>query len=121
MANQLFKIDVIVVKGASLAFEDGSGTLTGAAGVQNEVVPSASGDDYTRRKRVARLFKTKIQFGEHAQPSDVTRLVNVQITARDQQSGRRVLMTNCSFADLGEIGGGAVDLSFNVLSEPQWL
>lgn len=121
MANQLFKIDVIVVNGAALAFEDGSGTLSGAAGFENEVVVSASGDDFTRRKRVPRLFKAKIQFGEKAQPSEYAKMTNVQITARDQQSGRRVLMPNCSFGALGDVGAGSVDLTFNVLAEPQWL
>jgi len=95
--------------------------ISGAAGFENEVVVSASGDDFTRRKRVPRLLKAKIQFGEKTQPSDYTKLNNMQITARDQQSGRRVLMPNCSFGALGDVGAGSVDLTFNILADPQWL
>lgn len=119
--NMLFHVDVIVVDGAPLAFEDGTGMLSGAARFTNQPVLSASGDDFEKRARVATLFKCKLQFGSKEQPTDYKKLRGVQITARDSQTGRRVLMNKCSFAELGEIGGGSVDITFNVLSEPQWL
>jgi hypothetical protein len=30
-------------------------------------------------------------------------------------------MPKCSFGEIGEIGGGSVDITFNVLAEPQWI
>ncbi len=119
--NMLFHVDVIVVDGAPLAFEDGTGMLTGAARFTNEVVPSASGDDFEKRKRVPTTFKCKLQFGSKIVPTDYKNMRGVQITARDSQSGRRVIMNKCSFGELGEVGGGSVDITFNVLAEPQWL
>jgi len=119
--NLLFHIDQIVVDGKPIAFEDGTGLLSGAARFENEVVPSASGDDFDKRKRVPTLFKCKIQFGPAVNPAAYAGFIGVQITARDAQSGRRVLMTNCSFGQMGEIGGGSVDVTFNVRAAPQWL
>lgn len=119
--NLLFHIDVIVIDGAPVAFEDGSGMLSGAARFENETVPSASGDDFQKRKRVPTLFKAKVQWGPTANPAQFSTLSEVQITARDQQSGRRALMPKCSFGNLGEIGGGSVDVTFNVLAPIQWL
>lgn len=119
--NLLFHIDQIVVSGKPIAFEDGSGMLSGAARYQNEVVPSASGDDFNKRKRVPTLFKCKIQFGPSVNPDDYAKFQGVQITARDAQSGRRALMPNCSFGDMGELGGGSVDVTFNILAPIQWL
>ena len=117
----LYRIDQITADGKPLAIEDGSGTLSGAARFENEVVPSASGDDFEKHKRVPTLFKCKIQFGPTANPADYAKMKGIQISARDSQSGRRALMPNCSFGQMGEIGGGAVDVTFNVLSEIQWL
>ncbi len=119
--QMLFHIDAIVVDGAPIAFEDGSGMISGAARYQNEVVPSATGDDFNKRKRVPTLFKTNIQFGPDVDPAAYAGLTGVQITARDQQSGRRALMPNCSFGDFGDVGGGAVSVTFNVLAAIQWL
>lgn len=119
--NMLFHVDVIVVDGKPLAFEDGTGTLAGAARFSNEVVPSASGDDFDKRKRVPTTFKCKLQFGANVVPADFSKMRGVQITARDSQAGRRVLMNKCSFGELGEIGGGSVDITWNVLSAPQWI
>ena len=119
--NMLFHVDVIMVDGAPMAFEDGTGMLSGAARFSNEVVSSASGDDFEKRKRVPTLFKCKLQFGSNIQPTDYKKMRGVQITARDSQAGRRVIMNNCSFGELGEIGGGSVDITWNELSEPQWL
>ncbi|MES1977556.1 MAG: hypothetical protein V4451_05935 [Pseudomonadota bacterium] len=119
--NMLLHIDQITVDGAPLAFADGSGMASGFAGFTNAVVPSASGDDFEKRARVPRIFKAQIQFGSNSQPSDYNKLRGIQITARDSQTGRRVLMPKCSFGEMGDLGGGAVDITFNVLAEPQWL
>jgi hypothetical protein len=119
--NMLFHIDQIVSDGKPIAFEDGSGTLSGAARYENEVVPSASGDDFEKRKRVPTLFKCKIQFGPAVSPKDYAKMQGIQITARDAQSGRRALMPKCSFGQMGDVGGGSVDVTFNVLAEIQWL
>lgn len=121
MDNVLFKIEQIVVDGAALAFEDGTGTLTGAARFSNAVVPSASGDDFQRRQRVPTTLTAKLQFGSNVVPEDFSRLQNVQITARDPNSGRRALMPKCGFGEMGAIGGGSVDITFNVLAPIQWL
>ncbi|MBK1613370.1 hypothetical protein CKO44_07790 [Rubrivivax gelatinosus] len=117
----LFHIDTIVVDGTPMAFEDGSGTLTGAARFENETVLSASGDDYSRRKRIPTLFKVRAQFGKSLDPQTLTSQSEVQITARDTQSGRRALMPKCSFASMGDLGGGAVEVTWAVLAPIQWL
>jgi hypothetical protein len=117
----LFKIDAIVAGGVAVPIEDGSGSIVGAAGFENEIVPSASGDDYSRRKRIPRQLRTRIQFGPTANPDAFAEMVDIQITARDTSSGRRALMTRCTFASMGEIGGGPVDVVWNVLSPIQWL
>ena len=119
--NLLFHIDTIIADGNPLAFEDGTGSLSGAARFENTVVPSASGDDFNSRKRVATLFKCKIQFGPGVDPASFTAQQAIQITARDSQSGRRALMPKCSFGALGDIGGGSVDITYNVLAPIQWL
>ena len=119
--NMLFHVDAVIIDGKPLAFEDGTGMLSGAARFENEVVASATGDDFNKRKRVPTYFKCKIQFGPTINPSDYKGFNGIQITARDTQSGRRVLMPKCSFGQIGEIGGGSVDITFNVLAEPQWI
>lgn len=120
--TNLFKIDSIVVDGIALAFEDGSGVITGAARFTNEAVPSASGDDFTRRRRVTPTLAANIQFGPGEDPTRYANMRNVQITGRDLESGRRALMPNCTFAELGDIGGGGpVSVKFLVLAPIQWL
>ena len=119
--NMLLHIDVLMVDGKPVAIEDGTGSLEGAAGFENEIVPSGTGDDFSKRKRVPRTLAAKIQFGPSVSPGDYKNMNGVQITARDSQSGRRVLLNKCSFGKMGPIGAGSVDITFNVLSEPQWL
>lgn len=119
--NMLLHIDTVVADGQILAFEDGTGVLSGAAGEANDIVLSASGDDFTKRKRVGRMLKLKLQFGSNDVPSNFAKMRGVQISARDAQNGRRVLLTKCTFESLGDIGNGSVDLSYHVLSEPQWI
>lgn len=117
----LFRVDAVIIDGKPLAIEDGTGMLGGAARFENEVVPSGTGDDFQKRKRVPTTFKCKIQFGPTVNPADYAGMNGVQVTARDTQSGRRALMPKCSFGQIGEIGGGSVDITFNVLSPIQWI
>lgn len=119
--TQLFHIDYIVVNGQSLAIEDGSATLEGAAGWENEVVPSSSGDDYTKRKRVARQLHTKLQFGPAVNPDDLAKIEGAQIAMRDSVTGRKVVAPNCNFAKLGALGSGSADITFNLLASLQWM
>ncbi|MEY2685988.1 MAG: hypothetical protein RL375_186 [Pseudomonadota bacterium] len=122
MANNiLFKIETLIVDGAPVAIEDGSGSITGAARFENDVVVSASGDDFQRRKRVPTTLDARILFGPAESPDKYSKLNEVQITGRDISSGRRALMPKCSFGRMGAIGGGPVDVSFNVLAPIQWL
>lgn len=117
----LFTIDTIVVDGKPIAFEAQSAMLSGAARYNNDVVPSASGDDAAKRVRVPTLLKVRLQFTNTVDPAQLAGISGVQITARDTQSGRRALMQNCMFGSLGDIGGGAVDVTFNILAPIQWL
>ena len=119
--NMLYHVDAVLVDGKPLAIEDGTGMISGAARFENEVVASGTGDDFQKRKRVPTIFKCKIQFGPTVNPTDYAGMNGVQVTARDTQSGRRALMPKCSFGQIGEIGGGSVDITFNVLSPIQWL
>lgn len=119
--NMLLHIDTVVADGQILAFEDGSGVLSGAAGKKNDIVLSATGDDFTKRSRVGRMLKAKLQFGSNDIPSNFANMTGVQISARDSQNNRRVLLTKCTFESLGDIGNGSVDIGWHILSEPQWL
>jgi hypothetical protein len=119
--NNLFHIDTILADGKILAFEDSSGMLSGAAGYKNEPTLSASGDDFVKRTRVARQLKAKLQFGPLRSPEELRNMNSVQITMRDQVSKRKVIANNCTFGELGDIGGGTVDVTFLLLSDLQWL
>ena len=117
----LFHIDTIVVDGKPVAFEDGSGMLSGVARYENTVVPSASGDDFASRKRVPTILKFKLQFSNSIDPVLLASNSGVQITGRDTQSGRRALLNKCMFGSLGDVGAGSVDLTYLVLAPIQWL
>jgi hypothetical protein len=119
--TRLFKIDTIMADGKVLAFEDATGMLSGAAGYKNEAKLSASGDDYVARTRVARTLKCKLQWGPQRDPQEFTSMSEVQITMRDQVSRRKCIATKCTFSELGDIGGGTVDVTFILQSELQWL
>jgi hypothetical protein len=119
--NQLLHFDQVVVSGVALEVVDGSVSASGFAGFENSAVPSASGNDYSKRARIARSLRMQVQFGADMSPDTLRNMRGVQITARDTQSGRRVLMNNCEFASMGDVGTGPVDVSFLVLAEPQWL
>lgn len=117
----LFHVDTIVVDGKPIAFEDGSAMLTGAARFENEMVPSASGNDFARRRRVPTTLRIRLQFNNVVDPAALASTSGVQITARDSKSGRRAMLPNCMFGSLGDLGGGAVDVTYLVLSPIQWL
>lgn len=119
--NQLLHFDQVVVRGVGLDTVDGSVVGSGFAGYENTAVPSSMGDDYSKRARIARSLRMQVQFGPTVSPEDLRSIRDEQITARDSQSGRRVLMTRCTFASMGDVGAGPVDVSFLVLAEPQWL
>lgn len=119
--SQLFHIETIVVDGKPVSFEEGSATISGAAGYENQVVPSASGDDFDMRRRVPRQIRMRIQFGNTVDPARLAAQKQVEITARDPNSSRRAYMKNCSFASMGDVGQGAVDLVYNIKSPIQWL
>lgn len=119
--NLLFMIDTIVADGVALPFESASGTISGAARFANNVVLAASGDDFNMRSRVPTIMRCKILFGPSVSVPQLVGLNGVLVTARDTQSGRRALMTNCTFGELGEIGAGSTDLVLNILSPIQWL
>jgi hypothetical protein len=118
----LFKIDTLVLDGVALPIEDGTGVLSGAAGWENTVVPSASGDDFNSRKRVPRLMKARLQFGPGFDADALANANGVQLAVRDSYSGRKAILHNCSFGSMGDVGGGGpVDVVFNVLSPVEWV
>jgi hypothetical protein len=119
--NLLFRVDTLVVDGKPVAFEDGSARLSGAARFENELRPSASGDDFASRRRVPTTVTVQLQFNSATDPASLAGQTEVQITLRDQQSGRRALLPKCMFGSLGEIGGGSVQLTYLVLAPVQWL
>ena len=119
--NNLFHIDTIVADGKILAFEDSSGMLSGAAGYKNDPKLSASGDDFVMRTRVPRQLKAKLQWGPQRSTDEIRNMSGVQITMRDQVSKRKVIANNACFGELGDIGGGTVDVTFLLLSDLQWL
>lgn len=119
--TMLFKIDTIVADGKTLAFEDSTGVLEGAAGFEGEVKVSASGPDYISRKRVARTLKANLQWSSTSNPRDFVGMKDIQITMRDSVSGRKVIADGASFVGLGQIGAGAVEVTFGLLKELKWL
>ena len=117
----LFHVDAVVADGKPVAFEDGSATLSGAHRFEDEVVTSAQGQDYARRRRVPTSIRLRMQFNNTVDPDALSEVKDIQITLRDTQSGRRALAQKCVFGSLGEIGGGAVDITYLVLTPIQWL
>lgn len=117
----LIQFTSITVDGQAIPFEDASGVIKGAARYENEVVPGASGSDANKRKRVPTTIECKIMFTAAQSPELYSSLQGAQISAKDKETGRRVLATNCSFGKMGDIGAGTVDITFNVLDGLQWL
>lgn len=119
--NNLFHIDTIIVDGQAISFEDSTGVLSGAAGFKNDTKVSASGDDFVYRSRVPRFLKAKLQWSSAHDPRSFSKLNNVQISMRDSFTGRKCMAPKATFGDLGDIGAGTVDVTFNLLSDLQWL
>lgn len=123
MSNQdaIFHVDSVSVAGKPIPFQDGSATLDGVARYENKPVPAGSGRDGTIRSRIPTTVKMKLLFNSAQNPADFIGMTNVQITLRDLEAPRRALCNSCSFATMGEIGSGPVDIVFNVLEPVQWL
>lgn len=119
--NQSFQIDEFVIAGVSIAFESGTAELDGAAGYEHEVVPSSMGDDFTKYKRVARTIKVKLQSGAGFTPDAFADISEEPIALRQLKTGRRAFLPKCSFAKMGAVGSGSVEVTFNILSRIQWL
>ncbi len=121
MAN-IFHVDTIVADGKTLPFESASASIEGAAGIEYTVVPAASGDDAATRKRVARMLHLKLMFGtDSVQPTDFVKMKSVQIAMRDSVTGKKCICANAGFGKLGAIGSGSADITFNLLSDLQWM
>lgn len=119
--KSLFHIDELVIDGNPIAIEDSTAQITGAARWENTVVPSGSGDDYTSRKRVPTTVTFKLQFGANEAIDDFAFVSDSQVVCRDKVNLKRALMPRCSFASMGVIGAGSVDVTFNVLAPIQWI
>lgn len=119
--NQLFHIDTIVVDGQPLEFEDSTGVISGAAGFKNDAKLSSQGDDYTMRSRVPRMLRAKLQWSAKSDPKTYAKMSGVQIAMRDAFTGRKCLAPKATFGELGDIGGGTVDITFILNSDLQWL
>lgn len=120
-ANSLFKVDSITVNGAALAIVDGSATISGVTGFEAEVVVSASGPDYEQYKRVPRVLDMQIQFGPSVEPAALAGMRNARVVLKDVNGPRRAMCPNCSYASMGQVGKGPVDLKVNILEAIQWL
>jgi hypothetical protein len=119
--NALFKVDSITVDGVGMAIEDGSATVEGIAGFTTESVPSASGDDGVRRRRVPRVINARIQFKPGVSVDSIKGINNAQIVLKDTFGPRRLVCNKCCYGSMGTVGDGPVAVTFNVLAEPQWL
>lgn len=122
MSDQsLFRVDSITVNGQALAIVDSSASITGVAGFSSTPVVSASGPDFESHAREPRTITAQIQFGPKVNPDDLTKIQGARIVLKDTKGPRRCLATNCSFGRMGNVGGGPVDITFNVLEPYQWL
>lgn len=119
--NTLFHVDVIVVDGISIAFEDSTASISGAAGFKNDVKLSGSGDDYTSRSRVGRMLKAKLQWTGKMKPETYAGMSGVQIAMRDSVTGAKVLAPKATFGEMGDLGAGTVDISFHLTAPLQYL
>lgn len=120
-SQSLFKADSITVAGQALAFEDGSATISGLARVRATVVPSASGPDFETYAREATQINLRLQFGPGVSVEDLKNIKDARVVLKDSNGPRRFLAPRCSFAGLGTVGSGPVDLTLNVLEPIQSL
>ncbi|MCG5260380.1 hypothetical protein EM868_00235 [Cupriavidus gilardii] len=119
--SELYRVDSFTVDGEEWPIEDGSATIEGAAGFEREAALSASGPDFTTRKRVPRIIKAKLQFNGSKTPDQVSAVCEAQIVMTNLHTGRRCRAGKCSFRSMGEIGTGPVDIEFVALTPLQWL
>lgn len=119
--NEIYKVDSMTVNGEELRIEDGTATVTGAAGFETDAALAATGDDAVIRKRVERVIKANLLFTEDVTPEKFTSIRNAQVVLTNTSTGQRSRYGNCSFKSLGEIGSKTVELSLTALRQPQWL
>lgn len=118
---QSLLIDTIIINGVPLAIEASTARIEGAAGFEREGQPSGTGKDFTKRKRVSRIIKAKIQFGPGTDPNEIAGAMGVQLAGKDIQTNRRVVADDCDFSKMGEIGDGSVDVEWIACSPLKWL
>lgn len=119
--QSLFNVDSLTVDGQALAIVSSSARISGVMGYASQSVPSATGPDFEQHSRVPRSITAQIQFGRSVNPDDLRKIKGARIVLKDTQGPRRCLAPNCSVASLGDVGGGPVDITFNVLEPYQWL
>lgn len=119
--SELFRVDSFTVDGEEWAIEDGSATIEGAAGFEREAALAANGQDYTTRKRVQRVIKTKLLFTGSRDPQSISAICEAQIVMTNLHTGRRCRAGKCTFMSMGEVGNGPVYIQFIALTPFQWL
>ncbi|AJY64537.1 hypothetical protein [Burkholderia glumae] len=119
--SEIFRVDSLTVDGEEWAIEDGSATVEGAAGFEREATLATNGQDYTTRKRVARVIKTKLLFTGSLEPESISSIREAQIVMTNLRTGRRCRAGKCTFKSMGEVGNGPVSIEFIALTALQWL
>lgn len=110
---------VITVDGNPLPTESGSGRVSGWPPYQREGSASTVGDDaYTETKRVTEIA-ANLQFTESFDASRLEGMKGVPVSGK--QGGRRFIAQRCTLKDVGEIGGGSVNLMIMALGGLKWL
>jgi hypothetical protein len=117
----LLHIDQIVIDGKAVEFEDGSCMISGTHRYENKVIVAASGNDAASRNRVPTTLKLRLLLKNPADIPAITAAKDTLIAARDTQKGVRAICKSCIFLSLGELGSGAVDITYGVLAPIQWL
>lgn len=118
--HELFDELEIQVDSLTIQTETGGVTLEGSLGWEGEATAATSGPHNLTGKRVVPKVKAKALFNQNLTIAQVKGWTDVRLTLKKSWgTERRVLCHNCSVATLGELGGGAVDVEFNVLGEIQ--
>lgn len=113
-AQSLFRGDSITINGQAIAVVDGSIVISGLAGYTSTSIPSGSGPDYNQHARIPRQIMFKVQWGPKAAVDDFANIDEARVVVKDSKGPRRVLATRVSFASMGELGNGPVDVTLNV-------
>lgn len=120
--NALFHVDSLTIDGVAIAIADASAEVEGLAGYENEAKPSAgNAPTAIQRKKVPCTINAQLQLTKLAQIDTIKNTCNAQIVLRDQHSGQRILFSKASFASMGKVGAGPVDIKFIATSQPQYL